>query len=98
MKAILITSLILISGALQAQAQVQVSGYYRSNGTYVQPHIRSAPDSTKSNNYGSAKSSPLYNSMGGYSPPETRDSDHDGIANQYDNDDNNNGISDDNDN
>ena len=35
----------------QALAQVQVDGYYRSNGTYVQPHQRTAPDRTRSNNY-----------------------------------------------
>ena len=35
----------------KALAQVQVDGYYRSNGTYVQPHQRTAPDRTRSNNY-----------------------------------------------
>lgn len=30
---------------------VQVSGYYRSNGTYVAPHIRTAPNSTKTDNF-----------------------------------------------
>ena len=34
-----------------ALAQVNVGGYYRSNGTYVQPHQRSAPDGVRSNNY-----------------------------------------------
>jgi hypothetical protein len=33
------------------QAQVNVGGYYRSNGTYVKPHKRTAPDSVRSNNY-----------------------------------------------
>ena len=28
-----------------------VNGYYRSNGTYVQPHMRSAPDNNPYNNY-----------------------------------------------
>ncbi|WP_341904841.1 SH3 domain-containing protein [Fluviicola taffensis] len=32
-------------------AQVHVKGYYRSNGTYVQPHTRSSPNSTKTDNY-----------------------------------------------
>jgi hypothetical protein len=35
-----------------AQAQVNVDGYYRSNGTYVQPYQRTAPDGVRSNNYG----------------------------------------------
>lgn len=32
-------------------ASVYVNGYYRSNGTYVQPHYRSSPDSSPYNNY-----------------------------------------------
>ena len=31
--------------------QVHVNGYYRKNGTYVEPHYRSVPNSTKSDNY-----------------------------------------------
>ena len=30
---------------------VYVHGYFRGNGTYVQPHYRSAPDSTPYNNW-----------------------------------------------
>ena len=30
---------------------VHVNGYYRSNGTYVQPHYRSSPNGTKSDNW-----------------------------------------------
>jgi hypothetical protein len=30
-----------------------VNGYTRSNGTYVAPHFRSAPDGNSYNNYGS---------------------------------------------
>ena len=30
---------------------VYVNGYTRSNGTYVQPHYRSAPDHSRSNNW-----------------------------------------------
>src|SRR6185295_19275236 len=32
-------------------ASVYVHGYYRSNGTYVQPYYRSSLDSTITNNY-----------------------------------------------
>lgn len=46
--AIALTLLTLNSTAM---ASVYVQGYYRSNGTYVQPHIRSNPDGIKSNNY-----------------------------------------------
>lgn len=34
-----------------ASAQVHVRGYFRSNGTYVQPHYRSAPDGNPYNNW-----------------------------------------------
>jgi len=32
-------------------AQVRVSGHYRSNGSYVQPHYRSSPDGNFYNNW-----------------------------------------------
>jgi hypothetical protein len=31
--------------------QTHVRGYYRSNGTYVQPHYRTTPDGNPYNNY-----------------------------------------------
>ena len=34
-----------------ANADVRVRGYYRSNGTYVQPHYRSNPDGNPYNNW-----------------------------------------------
>ena len=34
-----------------AIADVQVKGYFRSNGTYVQPHYRSSPNSTGLDNF-----------------------------------------------
>ncbi|EQC47563.1 hypothetical protein [Bacteriovorax sp. Seq25_V] len=69
---------------------MHIKGDYRKNGTYVQPHIRSKPNSTKSNDYGPANSAgSLYS--GGYTSPYLRDSDNDGISTQYENE----GISDD---
>ena len=41
-------------------AYTSVKGYYRSNGTYVQPHVRSSPNALKYDNY-SYKSGDLYN-------------------------------------
>ena len=32
-------------------AQVSVRGYYKSDGTYVQPHYRTYPNSTVTDNY-----------------------------------------------
>jgi hypothetical protein len=37
--------------SIAAQGAVHVRGYYRSNGTYVQPHWRSSPDGNFSNNW-----------------------------------------------
>ena len=34
-------------------AQVRVKGYYRKNGTYVAPHYRSSPNSSRLDNYSS---------------------------------------------
>lgn len=34
-----------------ADAAVRVRGYIKSNGTYVAPHYRSSPDSSKLNNW-----------------------------------------------
>lgn len=42
-------ALLLFAGA--AYAQVHVDGYYRKDGRYVQPYVRSAPDRNPYNNY-----------------------------------------------
>jgi len=43
--------LLIFLFALTTNAQVHVSGYTRSNGTYVAPHMRSSPNSTPTDNY-----------------------------------------------
>lgn len=80
--------------ATPAVAQVSVGGYTKKDGTYVAPHIRSSPNSTKADNYGPSSSSPLYTGRGSVKPPNSRDADRDGIANRYDQDDDNDGLSD----
>ncbi|WP_193314182.1 MULTISPECIES: hypothetical protein [unclassified Xanthomonas] len=47
----IVLGLALALTAGSALAQTHVKGYYRSNGTYVQPHYRSAPNNTKLDNY-----------------------------------------------
>ena len=49
MKTFLFVLLLFISSL--ALAAVHVKGYYRSNGTYVQPHYRSSPNGTTLDNY-----------------------------------------------
>jgi opacity protein-like surface antigen len=39
--------------AATAASAEWVNGYFRSDGTYVQGHYRSSPDSNRYNNYGS---------------------------------------------
>lgn len=76
---IIATSLFLFSAVSQAE-DVYVEGYHRSDGTYVRPHVRSAPDNSISNNYGpSQRSSELLN-------PRTRDYDNDSTPNYLDRD------------
>jgi len=55
MRVLLIVALCLLAGCLLAAAVAEagnVRGYIRSDGTVVQPHFRSNPDSIPSNNYG----------------------------------------------
>jgi hypothetical protein len=52
MKAIIAAAVLAVMSA-SVMADVHVRGYYRDNGTYVQPHVRTAPDSNPCNNYSS---------------------------------------------
>jgi hypothetical protein len=47
----LLTLLLLLSAISVSANDVYVRGYTKSNGTYVSPHYRTAPDSTPYNNY-----------------------------------------------
>lgn len=79
------------SPCLSFAKDVHVKGYYRKDGTYVRPHIRSSPDSYKHNNYGpSQNSNQLMN-------PKSRDYDGDGTPNYLDQDSDNDGYYDDSD-
>jgi hypothetical protein len=49
MKYAILAALLAISST--ASAGQRVNGYTRSDGTYVQPYYRSAPDSSNTNNY-----------------------------------------------
>lgn len=61
-------SLLLLSFVIPqgvAEAYVSVSGYYRSDGTYVRPHVRSNPNGLLYDNYSWRPSQGLYNSTYG---------------------------------
>ena len=46
-----LSTLVILMFCLQAVAQVHVKGYYRKDGTYVRPHVRSNPDGNPYNNW-----------------------------------------------
>lgn len=67
-------SLVLLAGSVSiASAQVFHQGYYRQNGTYVQPHYQSAPDGNVFNNYSTQGNVNPYTGQPGtvnpYAPP-----------------------------
>jgi hypothetical protein len=51
--------------ATVATAQVQVRGYVRKDGTYVAPHVRSAPNNTTLDNYSTKGNVNPYNGRQG---------------------------------
>ena len=68
-----------ITSTSPALSQVNVKGYYKSNGTYVAPHQRTRPDGNPFNNYSSPRpssySSPRpssYSSPSRYSSPPSQ--------------------------
>ena len=48
---VLVVLIVVCAATVTAYADVYVHGYYRSNGTYVQPHYRSNPDGNFYNNW-----------------------------------------------
>ena len=48
---VLVLGLGLFANSSEVDAATRVKGYYRSNGTYVQPHYRSSPNSSRYDNY-----------------------------------------------
>ena len=56
----LIAIALFAASIVGASAQVRVNGYYRQNGTYVQPHWRSSPNNTTSDNWSTRGNSNPY--------------------------------------
>jgi hypothetical protein len=67
MKTILIV--LFASFAAQAMAQTYVSPYVRSDGTYVQGHVRSSPNGTTSDNYSTKGNTNPYTGQAGTLSP-----------------------------
>ena len=53
---------------MSADADVFVRGYFKNNGTYVQPHYRTRPDGLGYNNY--SYTPPKWSFGSGYSSPK----------------------------
>ena len=85
LKVLAFISLVLLADSVFA-GQTWVDGYHRKDGTYVQPHVRSTPNAHRYDNFGPGSNPHT---------PYGRDSDRDGMWNQYDMDDDNDGYFDD---
>jgi hypothetical protein len=58
---VIVCILFLVVSINSVDAYVSVRGYFRSNGTYVRPHVRSNPNALKYDNYSWRPSQGLYN-------------------------------------
>lgn len=64
--------LTLFSLAQTNSRHIRVSGYYRSNGTYVQPYFRTAPNSTNNDNFSTRGNVNPYTGKPGWIEPDNR--------------------------
>lgn len=65
----LFCSVLIAPGAVWSYGNdVRVRGYTRGDGVYVQPHYRTAPDSTRNNNYSTYGNRNPYTGKRGYKP------------------------------
>src|SRR6266566_4729421 len=70
----LLALVLLIGTAAPLLAEdVHVKGYMRRDGTYVQPHMRSAPDSSYNNNWSTAPNINPYTGQQGTRAPHVPD-------------------------
>lgn len=66
---LLIISILIIFAGNAFARDIRVKGYYRSNGTYVQPHYRTSPDNSLFNNYSTKGNVNPYTGRKGYVNP-----------------------------
>lgn len=66
---LVVVCLFLLSPLTSLAKDTYVQGYYRQNGTYVQPHHRSAPDGNVHNNWSTKGNvNPYTGQMGTHNP------------------------------
>lgn len=68
-KFILLTLVLLCSGV--SYADTHVNGYYKKNGTYVEPHYRTAPNNTNLDNYSTKGNTNPYTGKEGTKYPDS---------------------------
>lgn len=73
MKKFIIVALIAAAFCSTAAAQTAVRGYTKKDGTYVQPHYRSSPNTTTTDNYSTRGNVNPYTGQSG-TKPDTRPS------------------------
>src|SRR4051812_27632161 len=61
----------LIFSVLCPATDVSVRGYTRKDGTYVAPHVRSSPNSTKDDNYSTRGNVNPYTGVAGTKPGDS---------------------------
>ena len=66
---ILLAVLVLILSTV-AFADTHVNGYYKQNGTYVEPHYRSSPNNTTTDNFSTKGNVNPYTGQEGTRNPE----------------------------
>lgn len=64
-------ALVLLSGT--AFSDQYVNGYYKKDGTYVQPHYRSSPDNSYNNNWNVSPNTNPYTGQQGTRSPTYND-------------------------
>src|SRR5689334_12977417 len=72
---LLLTVLLAPAAVVLAGDDVYVNGYSRRDGTYVQPHMRSAPDSSYNNNWSTYPNVNPYTGQQGTKAPRLYDND-----------------------
>src|SRR5689334_13430620 len=63
------TAVVLFSSAVSARADQYVHGYFRNNGTYVQPYYRSSPNGSTFDNFSTRGNVNPYTGQPGYRSP-----------------------------
>lgn len=68
MKRLILAAAIAAVGSAAQAASTSVKGYFKSDGTYVQPHYRTTPDSSRMNNWSTQGNVNPYSGKSGTKP------------------------------